>query len=528
MHRYSITTPKAKPQQPEPTVPTSSKYGRSGKAAFKKWTENEYINAIPGTEYYDKWVRVFDAYYNRGLSGKEQYVFGESPVLEDEIEFPPFVFDKIYRAGKTDYEAQQKRKAKAETDTKPEKSGIIVSETSDITETATTSDFDNRTIKAVVSDEWIKQVVTNSGNDKETILSEIEKRIKQQIVDQLTSYEKSVPPEITAWYNSRMANDGNNEHVRSMAERAYEQLRKEDIDVRKPDQKEPERVQTDAVQTTSQDRGAEPVPTRTGRESRQDVSGAREDVPETIPNQRGDDLSGASREEYVGGHDGNEASSGRDTTTGRGRDERGLEGSRNYSIPQSVDIDAGGVKTKYKNNIAAIKLIKQLEAENRMATPSEQEVLSRYAGWGGISQVFDSRNKTWNKEYAELKDLLTKEEYEAARSSTLNAHYTDVNIIRGMYNALSRLGFEGGKILDPSTGTGRFIGAVPENLAHSKFTAIELDPLTAKIAKYLYPKSSIKNAGFETVPLPDNFFDLAISNVPFGNTINKPPLHGGL
>ena len=176
----------------------------------------------------------------------------------------------------------------------------------------------------------------------------------------------------------------------------------------------------------------------------------------------------------------------------------------------------GGAKTKYGWNLAAIRTLQQLEAENRPATPKEQEILFRYVGWGGLSQAFDPQNADWKKEYEELKDLLSESEYASARASTLNAHYTSPTVIRAMYEAIGRMGFASGNILEPACGVGNFFGLLPDTMAGSRLYGVELDSLTGRIAKQLYPQAEITVAGFETTNRR-NFYDLAIGNVPFGN-----------
>lgn len=194
----------------------------------------------------------------------------------------------------------------------------------------------------------------------------------------------------------------------------------------------------------------------------------------------------------------------------------------NYTVTKD-SLGDGGVKTKYKNNVEAIKLLKQLEAEGRQATPAEQEILANYVGWGGLSPVFninyngEAIDSAWTKEAKELKELLTDEEYKAARASTTTAFYTPVSVIKNIYGALERLGFKGGKILEPSMGTGNFFGVMPESMrSKSSLNGVELDPLTGRIAKQLYQKANVEITGFEKAKFPDNYFDLAISNVPFG------------
>ena len=175
----------------------------------------------------------------------------------------------------------------------------------------------------------------------------------------------------------------------------------------------------------------------------------------------------------------------------------------------------GGPKAKFQANIEAIKLLKYLEETTGQATPEQQEVLSRYVGWGGLADAFDPDKESWSKEYAQLKELLTPEEYAAARGSTLNAHYTSPTVIRAIYEAVGRMGFETGNILEPSCGVGNFFGMLPEEMRNSRLYGVELDSISGRIAQQLYPKADIIVAGFETTDRRD-FYDLAIGNVPFG------------
>ena len=177
----------------------------------------------------------------------------------------------------------------------------------------------------------------------------------------------------------------------------------------------------------------------------------------------------------------------------------------------------GGAKEKYQRNVAAIRTLKQIESEYRLATLEEQEVLSQYVGWGGLPDAFDETKPQWNREYAELKELLTDAEYRSARASTLNAHYTSPVVIRAIYQAIESMGFRTGNILEPSCGIGNFFGMLPESMADSKLYGVELDDLTGRIAKQLYQKANVQIDGFENAPFPDSFFDVAIGNVPFGD-----------
>lgn len=179
-------------------------------------------------------------------------------------------------------------------------------------------------------------------------------------------------------------------------------------------------------------------------------------------------------------------------------------------------IGVGGAKEKFRNNMAAINLLHELEIENRLATPEEQEVLSQYVGWGGLSMAFDEHNAAWAEEFKELYASLSLEEYRAAMESTLTAFYTPPVVIKAMYDALDRLGFSQGNILEPSCGTGNFFGLLPESMQNSKLHGVEIDSLTGRIAKQLYQKANIAIEGFEKTNLPDDHFDVVLGNVPFG------------
>ena len=180
------------------------------------------------------------------------------------------------------------------------------------------------------------------------------------------------------------------------------------------------------------------------------------------------------------------------------------------------DLGAGGPKAKFKANMEAIRLLKELEHDQRLATPEEQEVLSRYVGWGGIPQAFEERNSAWAEEYTQLKGVLTPEEYRAARASTLNAFYTSPTVIKAMYAALGNMGLKQGNILEPSCGVGNFMGLLPESMSTTNMYGVELDPVSGQIAKQLYQKNRIAVQGFEETSYPDSFFDCVIGNVPFG------------
>ena len=194
--------------------------------------------------------------------------------------------------------------------------------------------------------------------------------------------------------------------------------------------------------------------------------------------------------------------------------EPALEPAGNFCITDD-HLGEGGAKQKYARNIEAIRTLFKLEEEHRGATAEEQQVLSQYVGWGGLADAFDSGKDSWAKEYVELKGLLSEDEYAAARSSTLNAHYTSPTVIRGIYDAVERMGFRSGNILEPSMGVGNFFGMLPDSMADSRLYGVELDSITGRIAKMLYPQADITVAGFETTDHRD-FYDLAVGNVPFG------------
>ena len=191
------------------------------------------------------------------------------------------------------------------------------------------------------------------------------------------------------------------------------------------------------------------------------------------------------------------------------------EAAENFHITDD-NLGVGGPKQKFARNIEAIQTLRTLEQEHRGATAEEQQVLSQYVGWGGLADVFDPNKENWSAEYTQLKGLLTEEEYAAARASTLNAHYTSPVVIRAIYDAVEKMGFQSGNILEPSMGIGNFFGMLPSGMADSRLYGVELDSITGRIAQKLYPQAEIKVAGFETTDRRD-FYDLAVGNVPFGN-----------
>lgn len=192
-----------------------------------------------------------------------------------------------------------------------------------------------------------------------------------------------------------------------------------------------------------------------------------------------------------------------------------VQKSKNFHI-EDENLGVGGAKEKFRRNIDAIKTLKQIESEGRTATPEEQKILSQYVGWGGLANAFDDMKPEWNAEYYELKGILTDDEYRAARASTTEAFYTSPTIISGIYDTLERMGFKGGNVLEPSCGVGNFFGRLPESMASSKLYGVELDSISGRIAKQLYPEANIQICGYEKTDFTNNTFDVAVGNVPFG------------
>ena len=194
-------------------------------------------------------------------------------------------------------------------------------------------------------------------------------------------------------------------------------------------------------------------------------------------------------------------------------------GAVNFHIAPETEEGAGkgfAAKEKFRQNVEAIRTLEKIEGENRIATPEEQEILAKYVGWGGLADAFDETKANWASEYQELKSLLSTEEYDSARESTLNAHYTSPVIIKAIYDAMERMGFSKGNILEPAMGIGNFFGMLPENMQESRLYGVELDGITGRIARQLYPNADVKITGFEKTDYPNDFFDVAIGNVPFG------------
>ncbi len=185
-----------------------------------------------------------------------------------------------------------------------------------------------------------------------------------------------------------------------------------------------------------------------------------------------------------------------------------------YRFSEEHHLYDGGPKTKFKNNVAAVHLLKELQAQGRMATAEEQIILARFVGWGGLANALTPGKSGWEAEYEEIRGLLTEEEFQAAQESTLTAYYTEQNVIRHIYDALERFGFRGGNILDPAMATGNFFSVLPESMADSRLYGVEIEPVSGHIARHLYPNADIQVTGFEHTDFPDQFFDVVIGNIP--------------
>ena len=198
--------------------------------------------------------------------------------------------------------------------------------------------------------------------------------------------------------------------------------------------------------------------------------------------------------------------------------EKNVAGQTKHNFHYNLwEMEKGGPKTRYQWNIDAIRTLKQIELENRIATPEEQKILSKFVGWGGLSQAFDENNESWSKEYKELKEMLSDEEYAAARATVNNAFYTSPEIAMCMNSTLVQFGFRSGNVLEPSMGIGNFFGSMPASMQRSKLYGVELDSISGRIAKQLYQNANISITGFENTTYPDNFFDVVVGNVPFGD-----------
>lgn len=277
----------------------------------------------------------------------------------------------------------------------------------------------------------------------------------------------------------------------------------------------PQRSESGDIESERTRRGdSEPVATGVASD------GQRPDKPQPVQ----DGLFGAGTKgtpSTIGGAEQPESSNGQREASddGNNTDATSDRVDDDFTITDDIKLGKGGLTKKYRDNVDAIRIIKTLESENRKATPEERSKLAKYAGFGALKGVFDRENKQWSKQYRELKDLLTDEEYTAARASVLNAHYTAKSVVDGMYNALGRLGFKAGRVLEPSLGSGNFFGLMPNGVrTYSQLHGVELDVLTSRIAKHLYPNAKIAaSTGFQEYNAPNGYFDLVIGNPPFGS-----------
>ena len=253
----------------------------------------------------------------------------------------------------------------------------------------------------------------------------------------------------------------------------------------------------------------------------------RNDRTDATVQKAGDDGAAGARPRLGNGAGELHPAAARDLAVGHqanGHDDDSPRNLNNYRITDADRLGEGGLKQKFQQNIKAIEILRALDAEDRPAAPDEKALLVKYVGWGAMPQVFDVDSANWRKEQIQLSEILSDEEHRSARATTLNAHYTAPVVIQAMYQAAQRFGFQGGNILEPACGIGHFIGLMPEEmLRRSTITGVEIDPLTARIAKALYPDADIREQPFEKSKLTDESFDLAVSNVPFGDyTVHDP------
>lgn len=425
----------------------------SGKATrlMKKWAQNEWVNIDLDTalsegadadtrERAEAFVRFFDKWYQAGAKGERTINVVQN---DDDLEFPPFLQETFYQAGKEEAAAKRKKEGTANGETvvgKVPDQGAVLREPegagrgSDVSGPRAGGLLDQVPAQNVPEDEGRGDLVPNAGRGGDQ------------------TQRPAMRPDAAG--NERGHGLGSGEGA-DLQPAAGEVSRQEEA----------------ATEVT-----ATPEPRENADETTKEI--AQKEAEAVTEQPRG----------------------------------------RNFVIGASLDLPRGE-KARFKANVEAIQLLRTLMKEERYATEEEQLVLSKYVGWGGLSGAFDERNEKWAKEYKQLKALLSEDEYKSARGSTLNAHYTDLGVIRAMYDGLRHFGFQGGRMLEPSAGIGHFIGGMPIDLSAQvkSWTAVELDSITGSIAKYLYPNADVRVQGFERANIPDNYMDVVISNVPFGN-----------
>lgn len=434
-------------------------YGREGRKVLKKWAANESVSAdlTDDTQYVQDFIRFFETYYNAGVNG-QRIIDVKLPEMENL--FPPFLEEVFFQAGKKDA-ANMKKSDKGQ-------------ETTSVTQK---QEFKGEQQNNIVKDEEAGTPRAERDLTNKELLEEVKKIIMEDKEEKKNEQA---------------------DKVRADGEGALEGVQTQDVPgVAKEGETKrgvSERTETDERRDVGADRAGDGL--------RQGVGDGEREV-----------------------HSSSERGGSTESITGVVEKEKKKPvNPKGQNVTIKKDIELGGEKQRARDNIEAIKLMLKLEKEGRPATKAEQEVLLKYVGWGGLSNVTytdysGKPHRDWVDEHNELKSLVSAGEFQAIRESTLNAHYTSISVIKAMYEGLKHFGFKGGKILEPSMGIGHFFGAMPQDMAHTVtvLTGVELDSITGRIAKQLYPLANIHIKGFEETNLPDNYYDVAISNVPFGD-----------
>lgn len=434
-------------------------------------------------------------------------------------------FAKDYLQGNNVKEGETPKPSQEEAKTPQEEAKNEPKENETVTENSKEEDqpkkFSGKEFRIGIIDHFVKDEKTIAivkANSKEDIFN----HLKTMVRDYITKNMKNSTIPVTKWKNylnteffeqvtnmvyddisnqGKEDNDGNTQKVSRTTTKSRTN------DIIESDGEQSEGISEDGIEERDNE-----VRDREVGESNATINSEDGRTREPIPRKEEHGVHGESSESEV------------DTTHGMGLDNEGdtssstrLASRENYRI--GPNFQQGGFVVRYKNNIKAIKVLKQLEKEGRKATRDEQEILSKYVGWGGLPQAFNQKDKNHPEWYQELKELLTEEEYKTASRSMLNAHYTAKEVIDGMYKAVQRLGFKKGRVLEPAMGVGNFFGLLPDKLTNTtKLHGVELDKLTGRIAKQLYQNAKIDIKGYQDVNYADNYFDMAISNVPFGST----------
>lgn len=466
------TEPETQTQAPEKTA-EAKKPSRAFINLLKKWMNNEQVN-IPRdgsrrAKAFETWA--FD-WYNAGRDGLNKLRAGDivhQSNAYDYTAYPPFLEDTFFNQGVKERETELKRQNTKKPVKKKEDAGNgKEAEVSDNGAVSVSGQVGQEDIRVLDNEQ--KEDVRSDGQGGDAV------RVDQE-PGRLDGREGTADDQRR---DVRMGSEGSSGRgtVRDDLNDAQEESAQET--------QEAVKAESEPAQTATEEQSAE-----------QEQPAAQEQEEETQEEGSGEPLT---LEEEV-----------------QRKNDQMAEPARNFHMDK-LDLPRGK-KTRFNMNVDAIRTVKQLMQENRNATAEEQNTLSKFVGWGDLAEAFDPDKKSWAKEYEQLKNLLTPEEYEAARGSTLNAHYTSIEVIQAMYEGLRGWGFKGGRMLEPAAGVGNFVGAMPLDMAQrvSSWRMVELDPITGNIAKYLYPQAMTYIEGFENVSMPDNFVDVAIGNVPFGS-----------